>query len=95
MPRYKAYLERRGCRCEDVPEGQREERGRLHIYYPEGTRITKIDEEREGYAKYTITFPDGGWVLWCRLKKIGIDEYHSRLVISRLSYNAVGERAPF
>jgi hypothetical protein len=96
LPRYKEYLERRGCKWEDIPEDEQEEKGRLHIYCPEGTRITEAVKIRPHYTKYTITFPDGGWVLWCRLRKLGTeDEYHSRLVISRFSYDAVREKAPF
>lgn len=96
LPRYRAYLERRGCKCEDIPKEQQEECGRFHIYCPKGTCISEVNQVRPDYTKYTITFPDGGWVLWCRLRKIGTkDEYHSRLVISRYSYDAAKEEAPF
>ena len=95
IPRYKAYLERRGCTWKDIPEERQAKEGRLHLFFPVGTHITHTDTSNQ-HPNYTITFPDGGYVMWYRFKKLeDNEEYHNRLVISRYSYDAVHEEAPF
>ncbi len=88
---YRGYIERRGGRWEDIPPERQEAEGTQRIYFPVGAFIEEEYHVRAGYDQLTVSFPDGGFLVWFRLQALGSDEVHNRICISRDAFEIVGE----
>jgi hypothetical protein len=85
--RYRTFIEQHGGQMEEVKKGADE--GLYHLSFPEETtadehRIRELDDPAGGYSQIMIGFPDGAYLTWFRIEKIGTEgkELHNRINIS-------------